>query len=42
MQRDYYASFKALRKTKHTHHPLDDATGNAEALLVMLKEFKGK
>lgn len=41
MQRDYYASFKSLRKTKHTHHPVDDAMGNAEALLVMLKEFKG-
>jgi DNA polymerase III alpha subunit (gram-positive type) len=40
LQRDYYASFKHLRKTKHTHHPVDDAMGNAEALLVMLKEFK--
>jgi DNA polymerase III alpha subunit (gram-positive type) len=42
MQRDYYASFKHLRKTKHTHHPVDDAKGNAEALLVMMKEFKGR
>lgn len=40
LQRDYYASFKHLRKTKHTHHPVDDAMGNAEALLVMLQEFK--
>lgn len=24
-----------LRKTKHTHHPVDDAMGNAEALLAM-------
>lgn len=42
LQRDYYASFKHLRKTKHTHHPVDDARGNAEALLVMLNEFKRK
>ena len=39
LQRDYYASFKHLRKTRHTHHPVDDALGNAEALLVMLQEF---
>jgi hypothetical protein len=32
---DMYASFKHLRKTKHTHHPVDDARGNAEALLAM-------
>ena len=23
------------RKTKHTHHPVDDAMGNAEALLYL-------
>jgi DNA polymerase III alpha subunit (gram-positive type) len=28
-------NFKHLRKTKHTHHPVDDAKGNAEALLHM-------
>ena len=28
-------SFKHLRKTVHTHDPLDDAIGNAEALLYM-------
>lgn len=28
---------KNLRKTKHTHHPVDDAKGNAEALLAMKK-----
>ena len=27
--------WKQLRKTKHTHNPLDDARGNAEALLQM-------
>ena len=26
---------KKLRKTKHTHNPVDDAMGNAEALLAM-------
>lgn len=39
LQRDYYASFKHLRITRHTHNPVDDAMGNAEALVVMLKEF---
>jgi len=33
--RDLFASFKHLRKTKHTHNPVDDAIGNAEALLAM-------
>jgi len=28
-------SFKHLRKTRHTHHPVDDAKGNAEAMLAM-------
>lgn len=28
-------NFKHLRKTRHTHHPVDDAKGNAEALLHM-------
>jgi hypothetical protein len=35
MQRDVFVNFKHLRKTKHTHHPVDDARGNAEALLAM-------
>lgn len=26
-----------LRKTKHTHNPVDDARGNAEAILAMKK-----
>ena len=30
---DCFQNFKHLRKTKHTHHPVDDAKGNAEALL---------
>lgn len=35
MLRDTFVTFKHLRKTKHTHHPVDDAIGNAEALLQM-------
>lgn len=30
-----FTSFKHLRKTRHTHHPVDDAKGNAEAMLAM-------
>jgi len=37
--RDLFVSFKHLRKTKHTHHPVDDAKGNAEALIAM-RDFK--
>jgi DNA polymerase III epsilon subunit-like protein len=37
MQKDMYSSFKHLRKTKHDHHPVNDAKGNAEALLAMKK-----
>ena len=35
--RDFRASsrWKSLRKTKHTHHPVDDAKGNVEALLAL-------
>ena len=33
--KDSFVNFKHLRKTKHTHHPVDDAKGNAEALLHM-------
>lgn len=31
--------FKKLRDTKHTHHPVDDAKGNAEALIKMIDRF---
>jgi DNA polymerase III epsilon subunit-like protein len=40
MQKDAFVNFKHLRKTKHTHNPVDDAIGNAEALLHM-KEAMG-
>lgn len=31
-----HSSWKSLRRTRHTHHPLDDAHGNAEALRALL------
>lgn len=36
--KDTFQTFKHLRKTAHTHHPVDDAKGNAEALLTLKKE----
>ena len=36
---DFRKSFKHLRKTKHTHNPVDDAMGNAEALIHINNEF---
>jgi hypothetical protein len=40
LQKDTFANFKHLRRTRHTHNPVDDAMGNAEALLHM-KEVLG-
>lgn len=35
--------WKKHRKTKHTHHPVDDAKGNAEAVLYLINQgFKLK
>jgi hypothetical protein len=31
--------WKTLRKTKHTHDPVDDALGNAEAILEVVRKF---
>lgn len=33
--KDTAKNFKHLRIAKHTHHPVEDAKGNAEALLAM-------
>jgi hypothetical protein len=35
LEKDFFASskWKKYRKTKHTHNPVDDAKGNAEALI---------
>ncbi len=37
--RDVTQHFKHLRKTPHTHHPVDDAKGNAEALLALKEQL---
>jgi hypothetical protein len=42
MEGDLHSTFKHLRDTKHTHHPVDDAKGNAEALLKMFGRLKHK
>ncbi len=39
LERDMFKNFKHLRKTKHTHNPVDDAMGNAEALLHMKNDM---
>jgi len=36
--KNIFMNFKHLRKTKHTHHPVDDAMGNVEALLAIIEE----
>ena len=37
--KDTGQNFKHLRRTTHTHNPLDDVIGNAEALLHMKNEL---
>ncbi len=39
---DMSQNFKHLRRTTHTHDPVDDAMGNAEALLTLKEQFKLK
>ena len=39
LARDMFVNFKHLRKTTHTHHPVDDARGNAKALLHLIEEY---
>lgn len=39
MEKDTFKTFKHLRRTEHTHNPVDDAIGNAEALITLKKEF---
>lgn len=36
--KDSHYQWKKHRKTKHTHHPVDDAKGNAEALLYLAEQ----
>jgi hypothetical protein len=37
--KDGHAQWKHLRKTNPTHHPVDDARGNAEAIIHMVDEM---
>ena len=37
--KDTFVNFKHLRQTRHTHDPVDDARGNAEALLHMKEKM---
>lgn len=37
--KDAFQNFKHLRRTEHNHDPLQDALGNAEALLHMKQEM---
>ncbi len=37
--KDMFVNFKHLRKTKHTHNPVDDARGKAEALLAIKEKY---
>ena len=41
LTKDFHGAskWKNLRKTKHTHHPVDDSLGNAEALLAMCDRY---
>lgn len=36
---DTTGNFKHLRKTRHTHHPVDDAKGNAEAFMTLVQQY---
>ena len=40
--KDSFKNFKHLRKTKHTHNPVDDAKGNAEAFYTIVKQYNYK
>lgn len=40
--KDTRQNFKHLRDTKHTHHPVDDAIGNAEAMIKMHDDYQLK
>lgn len=40
--KDTSRNFKHLRKTMHSHNPVDDAIGNAEAFLTIIKEYNIK
>ena len=37
--KDFSKNFKHLRRTTHTHHPVEDALGNAEAMLSLQSQL---
>jgi len=37
--KDTSKTFKHLRQTRHTHNPVDDAIGNAEAFLQIIADY---
>jgi hypothetical protein len=37
--KNFFKSFKHLRKTKHDHNPVNDAKGNAEAFIQICNEI---
>ena len=39
IEKDFSKNFKHLRKSKHTHKAVDDALGNAEAFLTIVKQY---
>jgi len=39
LEKNVKANFKRLRDTKHTHNPVDDARGNAEALIKFIDQY---
>jgi hypothetical protein len=39
IKKEFRASFKKYRRTIHDHNPVNDALGNAEALLAIAKKY---
>lgn len=39
LDKNVTSNFKKLRKTKHSHNPVDDAIGNAEALIAFIDQY---
>jgi hypothetical protein len=40
--KDTTKNFKHLRRTSHSHYPVDDAIGNAEAFMTIIKDYQLK
>jgi hypothetical protein len=40
--KDTTKNFKHLRRTSHSHYPVDDAIGNAEAFMTLIKDYQLK